>query len=311
MPATEIAVTIGSVSFNTSFAPGASCYILTNTEEILSALRTRRTDTPKQGEHGSEDSLSFFEPRAMLFRGEIHATSQSQRVTMQQELDEAVSLSRRQSFADDDGYKLVEITDEDGIAKQIYAKIDQMPRYSLVDSGMPESRIFEFVMFAADPAIYAQSLTSITAPESYNSTTFTFQDGDLPTFDDDDLPTIQDVQGQVLQVTNSGNYGSPPLIVIDGPTTNPVVENETTGKQLAFTRNGGVSLTSGETLTINCEAQTAVKESAGVETSVKSKLSLASEWFDIIPGVNDITLFDSTPDDISSQMEISFRSAWI
>ncbi len=307
----EIVVQIDSVVFNGSFTPGASCYLLMSTEEILDALRTRRTDTPKQGEHGSEDSISFYEPRLLLFRGEIHATSQSQRVTMQQALDEAVALPRRQSFAGDDGYKLIEITDEDGVEKQLYAKIEQMPRYELIDTGMPESRRFEFVMFASDPAIYAQDLTSLTAPESYDSTTFTFQDEDLPTFQDGALPTIQDVQGQVIQITNDGNFGSPPLIVLTGPTTNPVVENETTGKTLAFTRNGGLSLTADETLTINCEAQTAVKESAGVETSVKSKLSLDSEWFDIVPGVNDITLFDDTPGDITSQIEISFRSAWI
>ena len=311
MSALEIQVTIGDVSFNTSFAPGPTCYILTSTEEILGALRTRRSDTPRQGEHGSEDSISFFEPRALLFRGEIHAASQAERVAMQQALDAAVSLPRQQSFAGDDGYKNVLITDEDGVAKMLFAKTDQMPQYSLIDDGLPESRRFEFVMFASDPAIYAQELTDITAPESYDSTTFTFQDGDLPTFKDGDLPTIQDVQGQILEVENEGTFGAPPLIVIDGPTTNPVIENETTGKLLAFTRNGGVDLLSGETLTINCAAQTAIKTVEGTDTSVKSKLSLSSEFFDIIPGENDISLFDDSPDDITSQMQISFRSAWV
>lgn len=311
MSATEISVSIGDVGFNQSFTPGASCYLLFSTEQILDALRTRRTDTPKQGDHGTEDSISFFEPRVLLFRGELHATSQSQRVSMQQALDLAVSLPRQQSYAGDDGYKQILITDEDGVAKQIYAKIEQMPRYELVDDGMPESRRFEFVMFAADPTIYAQSLTTIEGPESYDSTTFTFQDGDLPTFKDGELPTIQDVQGQVLEITNAGTFGTPPSIILTGPTTNPVIENETTGKKLAFTRNGGLSLTADETLTINCVAQTAIKTSAGVATSVKSKLSLDSEWWDVVPGVNDITLFDDSPDDITSQIEISFRSAWI
>ena len=311
MTAIEIAVRIGTVTLNASYSPGASCYVLTSTEEILDALRTRRTDTPKQGDHGSEDSLAFYDPRVLLFRGEMHATSQSQRVSMQQALDQAVSLPRQQSFAGDDGYKLLLISDEDGVEKQLYAKIDQMPRYSLVDDGMPESRRFEFVMFAADPAIYAQELSEITAPESYDSTTFTIQDEDLPTFQDGGLPTFQDVQGQILEIENEGNFGAPPLIVITGPTTNPVIENETTGKKLAFTRNGGLSLNSGETLTINCTAQTAIKTVSAVDTSVKSKMSLDSEFFDIVPGVNDITLFDDTPDDISSQMVVSFRSSWI
>jgi len=312
MPASEIIVTIGSVTFNQNFSPGASCYVLTSTEEILDALRTRRSDTPKQGEHGSEDSLSAFEPRTLLFRGEIHATSQSQRVTMQQNLDAAVSLARSQSFDGDDGYKLVQITDEDGVAKQLYAKIDQMPRYSLVDDGMPESRRFEFVMFASDPAVYAQSLSSADLEESYNSTTFTFQDGDLPVFKDGALPTIQDILGSVVMVSNTGNFATPPLIVIEGPTTNPVVRNETTGKELAFTRNGGVTLLADETLTINVAAFTAVMTDIdGDDSNVRSRIALDSKWFDLLPGVNEISLFDDTPADLTSQMEISFRASWI
>ena len=310
--ANEIQVTIGDISFNTSFAPGPSMYLLTNTEEILDALRTRRTDTPKQGEHGSEDSLSSFEPRTLLFRGEIHATTQAERVTMRDNLDAAVSLARSQDFDGDDGYKLVEIVDEDGVEKQLYAKIDQMPRYSLIDDGMPESRRFEFVMFAADPTIYAQELSMADLEESFDSTTFTIQDGDLPTFKDGELPTFQNVLGSVVMVTNGGNYGTPPLIVISGPTTNPVVRNETTGKQLPFTRNGEVTLLSGESLTINVAAFTAVMTDIdGDETNVRSKLALDHKWFDLVPGMNELSLFDDTPADLSSQLEVSFRNAWI
>lgn len=312
MPASEIVVTIGDVAFNTSFSPGSTMYLLTSTEEILDALRTRRTDTPKQGEHGSEDSLSSFEPRLLLFRGEIHATTQAERVTMQRALDAAVSLSRSQSFDDDDGYKLILITDEDGIEKQLYAKIDQMPRYSLVESGMPESRQFEFVMFASDPAIYAQTLSESDQDESYDSTTFTFQDGDLPTFQDGDLPTFQDILGSAVIADNEGDYATPPLITITGPTTNPIVRNETTAKQLAFTRNGGVTLLADETLEVNVAANTAVMTDVdGDETNVRSKISLDSEWFDLIPGENEISLFDDTPADLTSQLSLSFRSSWV
>lgn len=311
MPATEIQVTIGDVTFNTSFEPGATMYLLTSTEEILDALRTRRTDTPKQADHGSEDSLSSFEPRVLLFRGEIHATSQSQRVGMQQALDEAVSLSRSQDFSGDDGYKLVEVVDEDGIAKQLYAKIDQMPRYSLIEDGMPESRRFEFVMFASDPAVYAQALEEETTPESYDSTTFTMQDGAYPTFQDGALPTFQDTLESTITANNTGNYASPPQIVVTGPSTNPIIRNESTSKEFAFTRNGGVSLLAGDTLTIDVAAFTAIKTSGGVETNVRSKLSLSSKWFDIVPGENVISLMDSTTDDLTSQLDVNFRPSWI
>ncbi len=312
MTATEIQITIGAIDFNTSFTPGPGMYLLRNTEEILDALRTRRSDTPKQGEHGSEDSQSTYEPRILVFRGEIHATTQAERVTMQQNLDRALTLARSQSFDGDDGYKLVEIVDEDGIAKQIYAKIEQMPKYELVEEGMPESRRFEFLMFAADPTVYSQSLTTADLEESFDSTTFTIQDGDLPTFKDGDLPTFQDVLGSLVLVTNAGTMGTPPSIIITGPTTNPVVMNETSGKRIAFTRNGGVALLVGESLTINVAAKTAMKTDVdGDESSVRSKISLDSKWWDVLPGDNEISLFDDTPADLTSQLEVQFRDAWV
>lgn len=310
MPAREIQITIGQISFNTSLT-AVPMYLLTSTEDILGALQTRRTDTPRQAEHGSDDSPSHFEPRELLFRGEIHAASQSQRVNMQQVLDEAISLSRSQSFAGDDGYRLVEIVDEDGVAKQLYAKIAQMPRYSLIDEGMPESRRFEFVMFSADEAVYGQDLEEVDALEAFDSTTFTFQDGDLPTFQDGDLPTIQDVVRNGMAVVNDGTYASPPLIVIQGPALNPVVRNDTTSKKIEFSRNGGLTLEDGDTLTINVAAYTAVKTSSGVQTNVRSKISLDSDWFDIVPGANQIVLFDESVGELGAEMTISFRPAWV
>jgi hypothetical protein len=305
MAVKEISVHIGNVQLNTSFTPGPLMYLLRNTEEILDALDTRRSETAKHGEHGTEDSTSFFNPRILHFTGEIHAVSQSQRVIMQQNLDKALTLSRYQST--DDGYKLVKITDEDGIAKQIYAKVISMPRYSLMEAGMPESRSFEFTMYASDPTVYAQTLTEETSFESYQTTTFTFQDGALPTFQDGDLPTVQDMMDNIIVVENIGTFGSPPLITIAGPATDPVIRNVTSGKKLEFSRNGGVTVAEGDTLVIDVNAQTAVVTSG----SVKSKLSLDSEWFDILPGANNLSFVDDTTDDLSGQVTISFRSAWI
>lgn len=313
MPANEITVTIGSVTLNSSSTPGATCYVLQNTEEILDALQTRRSDTEKQGSHGVEPSISHYRPRELLFRGEIQATSQSQRVSMQQALDEALALPRLQSYDGDDGAKLVLITDEDGVAKQLYATVVQMPKYGIIDNTMPESRTFEFIMFAPEPEVYAQTATTEDGPESFATTTFTFQDGDLPTFKDGELPTFQDATGAIMEVENDGNYPTPVLIVLTGPLDNPVLTNTTTGKKLAFNRSGGVTLDNAdEYITVNTADGTAVKtDDMGAETNVRGKLSLDSEFFDIHPGTNELTLFDDTADDLEGQAEVTFRDAWI
>lgn len=311
MPASEIEVTIGSVTLNDSLGT-VPFYVLKNTAELLSNLSTRRTETEKQGGHGVEDSLSFYEARVLPFEGEMYATSQANRITMQKALQSAVRLSVAQDYATDDGYVLLLITDEDGIDKQIYAKILEPPTFNLIDTGMPEARRFSFVMYAKDPTIHAQTLTTGTGPESYPMTTFTIQDGDLPTIQDGDLPTIQDATGAELVVTNAGNFGAAPIITITGPTTNPQINNTTSGKTMDFNRNGGVALLATETLEIDVAARTATKtDVSAVETDETGKLSLTSEWIYIVPGANVLTAFDDTPSILLMQCQIQFRSAWI
>jgi len=311
MPAQEIEVTIGSVELNQNLDTG-SFYVLKNTPELLSTLSTRKTDAGKQGDHGMIGSLSFYEARILPFEGELWAASQSARVTMEQALKEEIALSVAQDYASDDGYVLVLITDEDGIGKQLYAKVLEPPKITMIENAMPESRSFEFMLYAKDPTIYAQSLSSESGPESYPSTTFLIQDGALEELKDGALPTLQDTTGAEMSVSNSGNFGTAPVITISGPTTNPVVTNSTTGKVMDFSKGAGVSLLSGETLTIDVLGKTITKTAAGgSETDESGALSDDSEWIYILPGANVFTLFDDTPDDLTMQMTVQFRSAWI
>jgi len=311
MPANEIQITIGSIQFNQSLSYDSNFYLLKNTPEILSTLSTRKTDMEKQSEHGVEDSLSFYDARMLPFEGTIYGSTQAARKTMEEALKQAVALPISQSYGGSDGYVLVLITDEDGTEKQIYAKVLEPPKFGLVDDAMPELRSFEFVLYAKDPVIYGQSLTTETGPESYLTTTFTIQDGALPTVQDGDLPTIQESTGSILTVSNGGTIGSPPTITISGPTTDPVVSNLTTGKSMDFSKGGGVSLGAGDTLTVNVSARTIVKTSGGTDTDVSGALTDASDWIFIEPGDNEFTLFDDSPGDLSGQMQIDVRPAWI
>jgi hypothetical protein len=315
MSATEIAITIvptlgSSVALNQNLG-SSGFYVLRNTSEILSTLSTRKTDRNKQGAHGSEDSLSFYEARILPFEGELHADTQANRVTMEQALKAALALPIAQSYDENDGYVLVQITDEDSIAKQLYAKILEPPKFEVIDSGMPESRRFEFVLYAKDPVIYAQALTSVSDTESFDGTTFTFVDGDLPTFKDGDLPTFQDVQSNLMTVNNTGNYGSPPVFTVTGPTTDPVIENITTGKKMEFSKGGGLTLTGSQTLTVNVLDGTIIKTSGATETDVSGTLSDDSEWIFLQPGTNVFRLYDDTVDDLTAQLAVDFRPAWI
>jgi len=312
MPVNEIEVTIGTVQLNQSLSAGSNFYLLRNTPELLSTLSTRKTDKEKQGGHGTEDSLSFYGPRILRFEGEVHASSQAARITLEQALKTVLALRAAQSYDDEDGYVLVEVTDEDGEAKQIYAKVLEPPVFSLLDDAMPESRRFEFVLYAKDPILYGQTLEDEVGPESFLTTTLTFEDGDLPTVKDGDLPVIQDDTANEMTVVNDGSYDTPPVIIVEGPTTDPVIMNVTTGRKMAFTAGGGLELLADETLTINVAALSIIKTDSGDNnTDVSGMISTDSEWIFLAPGSNILTLFDETSDDLSGQITVQFRPAWL
>jgi len=310
VPANELEVTIGSLLLNQNLTT-TSFYVLKNTPEILSTLSTRKTDSAKQADHGTEDSLSYYGARILPFEGEMWSTSQSARVTMEKALKEELALPVAQAYDDADGYLLVLITDEDGLSKQLYAKVLEPPKIELMDTALVEARKFSFVLYAKDPALYSQTLTTVTGPESYTFTTMTLQDDALPELKDGALPELQDDTGAEMTGTNSGNWGTAPVITLTGPLENPVVGNSTTGKSMDFSGGAGVSLAAGDTLEIDVAAKTATKTSGVTETDVTGNLTTTSEWIFIEPGANILTIFDETPDDLTGQMSVSFRSTWI
>lgn len=305
----EIEVTIGALHLNQSLEAGSDFFLLKETPALLSTLSTRRSDRDKQGGHGTEDSLSQYGARTLPFKGEIHASSQQARKSMEKQLLQTVGLSALQDFAGDDGYRLLLFKDEDGIDKQIYAKIVDPPEFELLDTAMPESRKFSFVMYAKDPALYGQSLSEKNGPESFLRTSLTVQEGSLPEFREGISPTIREAYSASVTAENLGTFGTPPVLTVSGPAENPRIENVTTGKVMEFS---DLTLLEGELLLINCSNQSATKIDAfGEETDVTGSLTLSSDWLSLEPGSNVLTLRDETPDVLLGQLFVQWRDAWM
>src|SRR4051812_14020629 len=126
MPAAEVKVTINGptpVTFNSYAIDDTPAYLLRNTAELLSPPEPRQTRSERQGEHGVHASLAFYGERVLAFSGEIIGESQADRKAKENDLRACLVLSALQSYAGDDGFRLVEITDEDGVLKQCYAVI--------------------------------------------------------------------------------------------------------------------------------------------------------------------------------------------
>lgn len=313
MACTPRVLTIGAIDIEEHPTSRTNFYLWLNPSDSFSDVSVEESETLKQGGHGVETGVATYGGRPVPVEIEIVASTHAQLVTMEQALREALALPAAPDFADDDGVILVYLTDEDGEEKQFYARIfSRAPVFDMLIDPSQRRRRASFILRAEDPAIYSQELTTETGPESVASTNFTFQDGDLPTFQDGDLPTIQDTTANVLTVTNDGIIGSSPQFVISGPTTDPVIENLTTGKQMDFSRGSGVELLAGETLTIDVFQRTVVKtDTGGTETNEIASLTLDSEWIYIEPDDNEITLFDATPSELDGQLEVNFRDSWI
>ena len=93
-------------------------------------------------------------------------------------------------------------------------------------------------------------------------------------------------------ITNNGDVASPCLIVINGPITNPVIENETTGESIIITRE----LVVGERLMIDTDYKTPYVryyDTNGEYTDLFNAVDIDSVFFQIQPGDNTIKLTDT------------------
>lgn len=306
MPAaTNPTFTLGSLSFNAAMTKARNFYKIENTDDLWNAPATRKSDTPLQGMHGTDDSLTFYGPRTIAVEGELHADSPSVRVTMEQAMRKQLALPADQDYATRDGYQLLQFTDEDGVAKQIYAKCIDGPFFKRMKERMEWARSFRFTLYAKDPTIYSQTLSTANGAETVVGTNFSVIQGVSPSVPFSLIQTTADT----LTATNAGIYQTAPLIIVSGPTQSPAVKNVTTGKTMDFT---GLTLLSGETLEIDVAASTITKVSSGVRTDASGYLNTAiSNWIYLYAGANEFTLIDSSPDAIVAQLEIRWRNAWM
>jgi hypothetical protein len=111
--------------------------------------------------------------------------------------------------------------------------------------------------------------------------------------------------GNSFNATNSGTFSTPFTVRFDGPVTNPIIENVTTGEKLALTADSGLVLGSGEFVELDTEARTVL---LGGTASRYSKLSSDSTWFDLPPGSTELRFSGTTSG--SPTMTVTFRSAW-
>ncbi len=295
-----------TITFN-DYTGGVPAYLLSNTAALLSGLTTRVSVSPRQSMHGADFGPSQEDERTLKFEGYILADDQNDCKDKERMLNRCLALPLFQNVGGDDGSALVEFTDVDGTEFRCYARVLTYPEFGIVDNVDPSMRSFAFVMIASDPLLYGNTLETETGSETVVGTNFSIIQGQSPTFPF----TLIAQTVHSLVASNAGATESPPLIIIYGPTENPVVTNQTTGKKMALTRSGGLALLDGERVELNAIGLSITKiDASDVESDASGYLSTDSDWITLVPGNNTMTLIDDSEDVIAAELEVNWRPTY-
>lgn len=147
-------------------------------------------------------------------------------------------------------------------------------------------------LFATDPRKYSDAATTVTLSVAATPGGFTFPITFPLTFGAGGTSGL-------VAVNNLGNISTPPFFKIYGPITNPILRNETTGKQLSL----ALVINSGDYVDID------VKNSSVLLNGTANRYSSlsSSQWWYLEPGVNQIR-YSATSG--SSTVDMTYRSAW-
>lgn len=152
-----------------------------------------------------------------------------------------------------------------------------------------------FKLFAEDPRLYDESLSTTNLPFVVGSSTgfgfnlgFSFGFGGSGAGSDGAF------------VNNAGNRPTPVEFTINGPCNTPVIRDETYGHVLTF----NIILATGETLVVNTQYKT-----VRLNGTVNRRDTLVNpDWFFLNPGQTFIRYTALTG--ATSSLDIKFRSAW-
>lgn len=159
---------------------------------------------------------------------------------------------------------------------------------------------------ASDPTIYSTDLISATLTPFTSAVGFAW-------------PAVWPIvwgaggTGGGVFVTNSGRWETWPTFTINGPSsgtlTDPIIQNVTTGEELALTANGGVQMTPGQQLVVETHpARRSIAFATGA--SRRGKLSPGSVWFPLFEGDTELR-FRASGTTTGATCLVEARSAWI
>lgn len=259
-------------------------------------------------EDGAYEDTGRYLSRIMTLTGVFLPRSESQLVTARQKLVSAFDAVRSTTWLE---------VDEDPPRGLLVRNNGKTSIDTVRASGLTQ---FSIQLLAADPIKYAVDQMTQPAPNDgqdfvvYPGTVstgraypraYTVDSAGTPADQTDDV-RVYGAQGSpnTCQIYNAGNYPSPPVIYLWGPTLNPHIEIVETGEYMTFT----AQLATGQYLQVNVKDKTVLLNGT---VSLRGTMTFDSTWFRLLPGTSTVRYTSqlSSVGSIGATMEA--YSAWL
>lgn len=277
---------INSYQIHSNTANPNGIYLHTGWEG-LGFPELRLSNYVRPGEHGAFVSNNLYGGRRIFLRGTIHGTNLTTYETARREFIKNLALTK----------------DASNIIQPIVLKMTTMDDLALqVDVHVKDYRLektnlfadeFYLDLYAPDFFLESQSLSSSTVLRSSGGGAI--------------YPVIYPVvysatTGGTEIIINNGTAEAYPIITINGPITNPIIENSTVDRYIELT----VTLGSGETVTIDMRNRTILK---GSQSIIGDKSGGSKFWY-LESGSNTIRFLTSNTGD-TGNIQIGYRDSYL
>lgn len=249
----------------------------------------RRDVTLRTSRHGAIDRTLYYDGRVLDVEALIIGETELAAWQKFDEIEGALQLGsahtlrfRRSGFSEDEQCEVIVASPvDDGISWE-------EPR--LIRWGVS--------LFAADPRIYGATLRS---GEYDPSASLAGGGVDFPlTF-----PLVfSSTTASNLEIVNSGNMATPPLITIRGPVVNPIVDNDTLAKSIYLL----YSLGSSDTIQIDVAARMIKLNGAERQDLLNAQ---DTEWWELAAGTNRLRLRGTGMATDQTLLTVQYRDARI
>ena len=246
------------------------------------------------GQHGVIDYFSFVGKRLITISGRIVGTDEDDLFTLLDSFTKAFSLPTIPD-SNNTGYRTLSWTKPGQSTFQIQAKIHSLPRIEK-KLGVDRYRDFHVELRCEDPRIISSDITQSTILKAYSLYA-------LPMALPAPLGVSAGYSNEVT-LTNDGNFGAEPDIVINGPCENPKIINLA---QTDFFQQFNITLASGESITVDVSEGTAT-HSDGSDALIYE--TNESQWIQIFPSSNTIR-FETDDNSPTAFITLSFRDTWM